>query len=297
MKIKLPCCLVVTLTIISLLFLLALLAGCGESLIETETKITLYLATGGSESSYASLGQEVAEWINARSDKVYVVPQLSAGPEANLRILSADGPQLGIVTADLAYYAREESEFFHDKGAVDFRLLALLDAETLYILCHEDSRLKDAEGLAGRKISIGRGGGRSHTLVYRLLQGLEFTLDSATLSFLAAEEALLSLEEKRLEAAFLLGPLEGRIAAKAAEQRILPWSKDQEEMIKEIFPFFGTSLIPKGSFAGQDEDTVVPAIPVLLAAAGNLPQDLVDELAAALKGTPFQWLESETAGN
>ena len=293
MKIKLPCCFLMALTLISLLFLPALLTGCGESLTETETQITLHLATGGSGSSYASLGQEVAEWINARSDKIQVLPQLSAGPEANLRILSTDGPQLGIVTADLAYYARERSEFFHDKGAVDFQLLALLDAETLFILCHEDSRFKDAEGLAGRKISLGQGGGRSHTLVYRLLEGMGVALDPATLSFLAEEGALMSLEEKQLEAAFLLGPLQEKNAVKAREQRILPWSREQEKMLKEIMPFLGTSLIPKGSFARQDEDTVVPAIPVFLAAAGDLPQDLVDELAKALEGTRFQWLKSE----
>jgi TRAP transporter TAXI family solute receptor len=279
-----------TLLLISLLFLLA---GCGETLAETDKKITLHLATGGSGSSYASLGQEVAEWINARSDKVYVVPVLSAGPEANLRILAAKGPQLGIVTADLAHYAREGSEFFHDKGAADFQLLALLDAEALYILCPEAGKLKDAEGLKGKRISLGRGGGRSHTLVYRLLQGMEFALDPATLSFLAAEEALLSLEEKRLDAAFLLGPLQGEAAVKAGEYRILPWSKKQEELLQEILPFFITSHVPEGSFARQDEDMFIPAIPVLLAATTDLPQELVDELAAALEGTRFQWLEAE----
>lgn len=285
----------IILLLFSLIFLLPVLTGCRGNLAETKTKTTLYLATGGSGSTYASLGQEVAEWINAKSPNLYVVPELSGGPEANLRILSPEGPQLAIVTADLAYYAGEGSEFFQHEAAVAYRLLAMLDVEPLYILCDAGSPWQDGASLKDKNISLGGGGSRNHILVYRLLQGLGFPLDPTTLSFLAQEEALMSLAAENLHAAFLLDPLQGNLAAKTAQFKILPLSQKQEELVQQVLPFLWRARVPKGSFAGQDEELFVPAVPVFLAAAADLPRELVAELAGALKGSPFQWLEAQAS--
>ncbi len=264
-----------------------LLAGCSREPAEEKEKTPLSLLTGGSGSRYASLGQDVAERVNARSEEILLVPELSAGLEANLRLLAAGRAKLAIVSADLVHYAREEGEMFSQNPIRgDVTPVARLGLEPLYLLGTPDSPLKDAGGLKGKTVSLGQGGSRTQILAYRLLKALELDLASLSLYYLVEGEALKSLEKEELDAAFCLFPLPIPGEGGTEGLRAVPFTPGQEKAWQESLPFAVRAPVPAGTFSGQEEGFQAPAIPLLLAAARDLEPEILRELQKALIGTP-----------
>lgn len=283
----LPLLLISALLLLYICALLPLLAGCRQEPEPPEEKTTLSLLSGGSGSRYASLGQEVAERINARSETISVVPRLSAGPEANLRLLAEGKGQLALISADLVYFAGKGTEMFaHAPAKGDISFLALLELEPLFILGRQDGSLVDAASLEGKTISVGQGGSRTQILACRLLEAFEFGPDSARLYYLREREALRSLEEDELDAAFYLSPFAGGDGSQ--EIAVISFTSRQEEAWKEALPFAEAARIPAGAFGGQEEDISVPGIPLFLAAAKDLEPEILNDLLKALKETPYQ---------
>ena len=271
------------LSLLAALSLVLFLPGCGEEPPRDE-RISLSLVSGGSGSHYADLALAIAETVNTRSTMIKVVPQLSAGPEANLRQLTSGTTPLAVVTGDLVHYARENTEMFQDRPMeADFLPLARLDLEPLVILFREDSSITEISGLEGRRISLGKGGSRTQILSQKLLLCLGFDMDKASILYLEEGEALRYLGEDRLDAAFLLAPNPGDLIG-AGSTRYLPLLP--QGPLAEALPFLTVAPSP---FQPEEwsRDLLLPAVPVILAASERLDGDILEELIRSLRGSPF----------
>ncbi|HHX78071.1 MAG TPA: TAXI family TRAP transporter solute-binding subunit [Firmicutes bacterium] len=258
------------------------LPGCSSE-NEKKGKILLTLAGGSKGSFYGDLGEMLSETINSSSDSIEIALQHTAGPEANLRLLSGEECQLAVTTSDLAYYAARAETPYEAESIASFSPLATLGVMPLHVLVSNNSNLKDWGRLAGKKISLGRGGSRTHKLALLFLDYLELELADFQDYYYTEEKALKSLSAGDIDAAFVADTAPFRGKANPADYKLLPFHPAVLEECTDSTSFLVGCTIPAGTFYNQDEPAPGLGVEILLLISKQAEEILGEELLNELK--------------
>ncbi len=246
--------------------------SCNNSSEEELEKTHLYIATGGNNSIYYTLGQEVTQLINNSSEKLKVIPEITAGPEANLRILSSQSFQLALTTSEQTYFATKGLEKV--ENVENFLVLGTLKRQPILIVSNNNT-IKKINDI--KNISLGRGNSRTHVLAQLIFAELGLDLEKLTTRYLSEQEALDVLREEKIESAFILDPfLENKLDIK--DLYLIPFSLEEQEQIRNTYSFFSNQTIPAKTFNNQEDEITVLAVDIDLVVSSKLEKDILNEL-------------------
>jgi hypothetical protein len=216
------------------------------------------------------------------------VAQISNGSVANVRDLRDGNLESGLVQSDVAYHAYFGMGFFEQEGPYkNLRVIGNLYAEYLHIVVPAASTIQSVADLKGKRVSLDEPGSGTLASARFILKAYGLRERDLRVVYLKPQLAASALQEKRLEAFFLVAGYPAKTIAKLALTdaiRLVPCSAFRIKFSIRDYPYFFYSTIPADSYHN------IVTTPTLAVGAQLLVDARLDEeLAYAM--TRLLWSE------
>ena len=227
-----------------------------------ETRITYKSAK--TTSSYYQMGVQIAEAMKAGSSgEMIVTVEESQGSVQNvMESAQRSGNYVFTTPPVLVKLAQGGKAMFKDKGNPkfdDIRALFPIPSLTMHFVVGADSGINSFADLEGKTILIGKGSfGAKEGAKYLDLFGLE---GKVTLADVELDNAVPALKNRQIDGFVTAGsyPAPNVIEAAASNGvKILSLDDEQIKLTKRT-----RLIIPAGTYAGVDTDTVTTSLPVV----------------------------------
>ena len=257
---------------------------------EAETRVTFKSAK--TSSSYYQMGVQIAEAMKKGSKGgVIVTVEESQGSVQNvLEAATRKGNYVFTTPPALVKLAQEGKAMFKDKGNpkfADIRALFPIPSLTMHFVVRADSGVNAFADLAGKTMLIGKGSfGATEGAKYLDLFGLK---DKVKLADVELNAAVNALKNKQIDGFVTAGsyPAPNVIEAAASTPvKLLSLSDDQIAKTKRT-----KLVIPAGTYAGVDKDTVTTSLPVVAHTTTAMDD------ATAYQLTKTYWAEKQAMGS
>ena len=255
------------------LAILLVIAGHGAA---AETKISLFLATGGTAGVYYPLGEGLAQILTLQVPGVDVTAKATDASIENVNLIAEHAVSLALVQNDISFQAvRGEKPF--KEPIENLRMVARLYSEQVHCIATRSSGIKTLSDLNGKRVSVGASAsGFLHVKALLSATGLKYSDVNA--DFLDFAHTAERLQNERLDAGFLIAgyPAAAVTALTALEDiDLVAFEEGLLNELAESYPFFVKDVIPAGAYPGVDHDTLTLAVSALLVCDAELPDDLV----------------------
>ncbi len=259
----------------------ALVAGCGG---DTSKKF-LNIGTGGTAGTYYPLGGAMAEILNKDIPGMNASAQSTGASVANINMLKDGSIDLAIVQNDIVYYAVNGTEMFKDKKVEGLKGIASLYPETCQFVTLESTGIKNIKDLKGKKVAVGAVGSGAEANARQILEAYGLTYDDIEVQYLSFAEGASALKDGNVDAAFLTAGYPTAAVQDISSQnkiRLLPVEAAQADALVAKYPFYTKTTIPKGTYAGFEEDVPTVSVMAMLVASPNVEDDMGYSIAKAI---------------
>ncbi len=260
---------------------MALFAGCGGS----SSNKFINIATGGTAGTYYPIGGAMAEILNKAIPGMNASAQSTGATVANINMLKDGSVDLAIVQNDITYYAVNGTEMFKDKKVENLRGIAALYPETCQIITLESTGIKSIADLKGKRVAVGAAGSGAEANARQILEAYGITYDDIDEQFLSFGEAASDLKDGNVDAAFLTAGFPTASVQDIASQnavRLLPVEDAVADKLIAKYPFYTKTVVPKGTYAGFDEDVPTLSVMAMLVANKDVGEDLGYQITKAI---------------
>ncbi len=246
---------------------------------------TLTFTTGGTAGTYYAFGTVLAQYISNNTD-VTVNAVAGNGSADNIDKLDMEVAQLGFVQNDVANYAYNGIRFEQYEGQpVDtFTAIAALYTETVQLItCNPE--IKSVADLKGKNVSIGSSGSGVYFNAMDFLAAYDMTEADIVPTYQSFGDSAEALKDGKIDAAFVVaGAPTPAVTDLATSKPTYLISLDAEHVAKlqEISPVYAESVIPAGTYAGQDADVVTVGVKATIIANGQVSDDQAYAIVKAI---------------
>lgn len=167
--------------------------------------------TGGSEGAYFPVGSLIAAEINKHNQNVdtqnrlTVIPQRSNGSVANIRDLSLNLLEIGLVQADVVSLAYQGKGLFESENYKDtLRTIGTLFQESVHLVVAADSSIFSVEDLVGKRLSVDEIGSGTQFDAERILAGAGISLTDIKPIYLKPVDSIDRMRRGLLDAIFIV---------------------------------------------------------------------------------------------
>ena len=253
----------------------------------------LTFTTGGTAGTYYAYGTVLATYVSNNSD-VQVTAIAGTGSADNIDALDLEVAQLGFVQNDVANYAYNGIRFerYDGKPIKSFTAVAALYTETVQLVtCNPD--IKSVADLKGKNVSIGSSGSGVYFNAMDFLAAYDMTEADINPQFLSFGDSAEALKDGKIDAAFVVaGAPTPAVTDLATSKGTYLISLDEEHVkkLQEISPVYAVSVIPAGTYAGQEADVMTVGVKATIIANGQV----TDEQAYTLVKTIFDGKDAIT---
>ena len=200
----------------------------------------------------------------------------------NANRLAAGDIDFGFMASNWIGRAKSGEAPFTQK--IDLRMVAPMNAGPLFFIARADSELRTVRDLRGRRLVVGpqQSGMAQHARV--ILGALGLTFDDVKpifLDFAAGAEALARGEVD----AQLQCPIPNKVMTALAARvllRVLPYASADLDTVLRAVPFYRRTMMRRGAIRGLDAGVAQAAVVNVLVTHARTPEDIVDEVAAAI---------------
>ena len=268
----------------------ALVAGCGGSGgggggSEKAGEVKdLTWGTSSQGSEFNSLSVAMGDVVT-RQTGIAVSVQSVGGSDATLRAIGDGKVDLGMSNAFAATNAFNGRKPF--PGPVDFRLVAQGHNTLRQLVVRADSGIRTPADLAGKRIV----GERPALAEIRLVTDAllkAYGVDPSSVEIISTaetNEALRALQQGTVDAVVAPGSAPSAFFLELAQNSNVRWidlSDKMDEVLRTLGPGFIEGTIPAGTYKRQTQEIHTVAIPSVVAARGDLPDDVVYKVTKAL---------------
>ncbi|WP_169566706.1 TAXI family TRAP transporter solute-binding subunit [Sneathiella limimaris] len=254
-----------------------------------ETRVTYKSAK--STSSYYQMAVQIAEAMKAGSngDIILTVEESQGSVQNVMEAAVRPGNYVFTTPPALVRLAAAGKAMFKDKQNPkfsDIRALFPIPSLTMHFVVRDDSGITKFSDLEGKNILIGKGSfGAREGAKYLKLFGLEGKVNLANVEL---SNAVPALKNKQIDGFVTAGsyPAPNVIEAAAGTGvKVLSLSEDQIKQTKRT-----RLVIPAGTYAGIETDTVTTSLPVVAYTTTNMSDETAYEL------TKTYWEQKEKMG-
>ena len=253
----------------------------------------LTFTTGGTAGTYFAYGTVLATYISNNSD-LSVTAVAGTGSADNIDALDIGDAQLGFVQNDVANYAYNGIRFerYEGKPVTTFSAVAALYTETVQLVtCNPD--IKSVDDLKGKNVSIGSSGSGVYFNAMDFLAAYGLSEADINPQYLSFGDSAEALKDGKIDAAFVVaGAPTPAVTDLATSKGMYLVSLDDEHVgiLQGISPVYTRSIIPAGTYAGQDADVVTVGVKATIIAG----EDVTDEQAYTIVKTMFEGKDAIT---
>ena len=207
----------------------------------------------------------------------------TTGSVANLRLLSEDYIQMGIAQADIinnVYYG--EGNYKGKKLLQGYSALGSPYTEVMQIVVRADSGIESLDDLQDKTVSVGAEESGSEQNAEQILAACGLTDGLVKTVNLDYTESAKELEEGELDAVFCTSGLKTTMIDELARQcdiRLLSIDHTIEKKMKGEYPFYLRTMIPAGTYTGQDEDISTLGVKTVLCVSNKMSDEVAYSLA------------------
>lgn len=259
------------------IFLTALVfmfAGCGN----TEELRLGAAAVGGMYHKAAGTYADMVQLEKTASMEV----KDTAGSAANLRLLEEGYIDLGIVQADLI---QEDQRSEKNAEGGTYSAIAALYTEPCQIIVRADSDISSVDDLQGKILSLGESESGSEKNAEQILTFCGLTEELFTKVSLNYSEAAGKLASGEIDAMFCTVGVPADIVSELAQTcgiRLLPLDETCIQRVCEVSPSCYETVIPAGTYDGQEEDVRTIGTKAVLLASNRISDKMVQQLTEVL---------------
>ena len=234
----------------------------------------LTFTTGGTAGTYYAYGNVLAQYVSNNSD-VVVTAVAGNGSADNIDKLDMEVAQLGFVQNDVANYAFNGIRIYDGDPVNSFTAIAALYTETVQLITCDPS-IKSVADLKGKNVSIGSQGSGVYFNAMDFLQAYDLTEADITPTYQSFADSAEALKDGKIDAAFVVAgaptPAVTDLAT-SKETYLVSLDADHVAKLKEISPVYAESVIPAGTYSGQDADVVTVGVKATIIANGQVTED------------------------
>lgn len=274
------------LVLLTVTLLLTMLLGCqqpeeiGAEEEKTGEQQYLSIATGGTGGTYYPLGGALAVILNESDIGVQATAQATGASVENVTLISEDEAEVAFVQNDVVYYAANGIESYEGQDKVEnIAGVATLYPEVVQIIATEESGITSVEDLAGMRIAVGAPGSGTEVNARQILAEHGLTYDDlAKADYLSFSEATDNMRNKQIDAAFITSAIPTSSVSELSQTVpivIISVEEDKINSLAQKYPFYTAVTVPAGSYKGQEEDALSPAVMAMLIVPKDMDDDLV----------------------
>ena len=266
----------ITALVTAVLFLLTALTACGQ-------KDKLRIGTAGEGGNYNSLGHALSDTLGGEPYKISTEVKTTAGSAANIRLLSKDYLELAFAQSDVIdemYYGTLEEAAM--KG---FSAVAALYPEPVQIVVKADSQIVSVKDLAGKTVSVGEADSGTQKNAAQILQAYGLTSNMLTIQNMTYTEAVNALSSGKIDAMFCTAGAPAQVVTDLSAQTpvsLVPIDSEKSALLTNAYGFYSETVIPAGTYKGQQKDVTTLAVQSVLLASDKVPEDTVYTITSAL---------------
>src|SRR5258708_6619997 len=167
----------------------------------------------------------------------------------------------------------------------NLRAIAGLYPEDVHVVVRADSAIRSLRDLKGKRVALGEPESGTLTDARIVIEAAGLSECEMKPEYLRLSEAADGLVQGRIDAFFLVGgyPVPAITDVTAAiPTRLVPIPREVAERLSRKFTFYGTDVIPGGSYPGIDEDTATVSTTALWLVREETDDDLVYAITKAL---------------
>ena len=261
---------------IALILILTAFSGCGQ-------KEKLRIGTAGEGGNYNSLGRALSSTLSADPYKISTEVKTTAGSAANIRLLSGDYLELALAQSDVIdemYNGTLETAAMQGYSAV-----AALYPEAIQIVVRADSHIAKVSDLAGSTISVGEEDSGTQKNAVQVLQAYGLTSNTLTVENMTYTEAVNALSSGKIDAMFCTAGAPAQVVTDLSAQTpvsLVPIDSEKSALLTNAYGFYSETVIPAGTYKGQQKDVTTLAVQSVLLASDKVPEDTVYTITSAL---------------
>ncbi len=261
---------------LTLLMVLASVTACGS-------KDRLRIGTAGEGGNYNSLGHALSETLSGDPYKIETEVKTTAGSAANIRLLSQDYLELAFAQSDVIdemYNGTLDTQAIRGYSAV-----AALYPEPVQLVVRADSQIVSVEDLAGKTVSVGEADSGTQKNAAQILQVYGLTSNMLTVQNMTYTEAVNALRSGAIDAMFCTAGAPAQVITDLAKEesvRLVSLGRQQCGLLTRTYQFYTETVIPAGTYNGQESDVTTLAVQSVLLASDKLQEEQVYDITAAL---------------
>ena len=250
------------------------------------------IGTAGIGGGYYPTGGFICNVLNksrkAQGHNIRCTVESTGGSVANLRSIQAGEMDVAIAQADWLHHAYNGSSKFEENGAnKDLRFLFSLHLDTAHLVARADQSISDFSELKGKTVNIGNAGsGTEASMTFALSRyGTDPESYFGQATRLTSREQAQALCDGKIDAFFYsTGVTASSIteATNTCDANVLNWNDETIDAMIAEFPFYGKSIIPAGTYRGQDEERVTWGLPATMVASADADEEVVYNLVKSV---------------
>jgi uncharacterized protein len=254
--------------------------------------LSLTLATGSAAGVYFPLGSALAATWSREIEAVAVTAETSFASVVNMQLIESGESDLALVQNDIASYAGKGTEMFAGSAPLSRPVgMAMLYPEMVQIVTLAGSGIETVADLAGKRVAVGAAGSGTERNAHQILQAHGLSYGEIHEYYLTFGEAVVSLRDGVIHAAFLTAGVPTRAVADldsnyGLDIALVPVDSAAAAETASQSPYFSEAVIPAGTYAGVETDTRTLAVVAMLVASRELDAGLVERMLEVMFSEP-----------
>ncbi|MGE5247683.1 MAG: TAXI family TRAP transporter solute-binding subunit [Verrucomicrobiota bacterium] len=245
------------------------------------------IATGGTGGAYFPIGAGLADVINKKLNGYNASAEVTAASKVNCINVNDGKSDLAFVLGDtLSYAYRGDKLGGFNKPLTNIRVLAAIYHNTIQIVARKDSGITTLSDLKGKKVSVGAPGSGTEINARQIFAaaGMSYK-DFGRTDYLSFSESADQMKNRAIDATLMSSGLPNpgiMDIATSVDITIVPIEGELLKKLDKDSPFFIPTVIPKGTYKGQDHDVSSVGIPNFLIVRADLDDQTVYEITKAM---------------
>ena len=255
----------------------------------TQQTNRISITTGGTGGVYYPMGGGMANILSKYVPGMSATAEVTGGSVDNLKLIGAGKSEVGFIMADAGWDAYQGLDKFKD-GKVNARTLMVLYPNKMHIVSVEGAGINKLSDLKGKRVSTGSPGSGTEIMAFRVMEaaGIDGKKDIKQ-ERLGAAESVNAIKDRKIDAFFWVGgvptaAVTDLAATPGIKIRLIDHDEVVDAMNKKYGPLYVKSVIPAGSYPGQDKPNTEVDVWNILVASDKMS----DQMAYNIVKTVFE---------
>ena len=245
------------------------------------------IATGGTAGAYFPIGAGLADVINTKLTGYNASAQVTGASKINCLNVNGGKSDLALVLGDTLAYAFKGDELGGFKEPLtNLRVVANIYPNTIQIVARKDSGIKTISDLKGKKVSVGAPGSGTEINARQIFAAAGMTYkDFGRTDYLSFSESADQMKNRALDVTLMSSglPNPGIMDISVSQDIVIVSIPGDVAMkLEKEHPFFLSTVIPRGTYRGQDADVSTVGVPNFLITRADLDEKTVYEITKAM---------------